>query len=74
MPQLSGVELVQRLKTVRPRLKVLYVSGYTDSTVVRHGMEASEANYLQKPFTPDNLTRKVRRLLDQVCVLSEPEA
>jgi len=70
MPQLSGVDLVLRLKAVRPQLKVLYVSGYTDSTVVRHGMEASEANYLQKPFTPDGLTRKVRQLLDQVCVRS----
>ena len=64
MPQLSGVDLVQRLKVVRPRLKVLFVSGYTDSTVVRHGMEASKANYLQKPFTPDSLSRKVRQLLD----------
>ena len=66
MPQLSGVDLVQRLKTVRPQLKVLYMSGYTDSTVVRHGIEESEANYLQKPFTPDSLTRKVRDLLDRV--------
>ena len=65
MPQLSGVDLVQRLRTVRPQLKVLYMSGYTDSTVVRHGMEASEAHYLQKPFTPDHLTQKVRQLLDQ---------
>ena len=68
MPQLSGVDLVQRLKAVRPRLKVLFISGYTDSTLVRHGVAASEANYLQKPFTPDNLTRKVRQLLDQACV------
>ena len=66
MPRLSGVDLVQKLKTVRPQLKVLYVSGYTDSTVVRHGVEESEANYLQKPFTPDLLTRKVRELLDHV--------
>jgi CheY-like chemotaxis protein len=66
MPQLSGVDLVERLKTVRPQLKVLYMSGYTDSTVVRHGVAESEVNYLQKPFTPDLLTRKVRSLLDQV--------
>ncbi len=66
MPELGGVDLVQRLRTVRPQLKVLYMSGYTDSTVLRHGIVESEANYLQKPFTPDLLTRKVRELLDQV--------
>ena len=65
MPHLSGVDLVQRLKAVRPHLKVLYMSGYTDSTVVRHGMEETEVNYLQKPFTPDVLRRKVRELLDR---------
>jgi two-component system cell cycle sensor histidine kinase/response regulator CckA len=64
MPNLSGVDLVQRLKLVRPRLKVLYMSGYTDSTVVRHGVEETEVNYLQKPFTPDLLRRRVRELLD----------
>ncbi len=66
MPELGGVDLVQRLRTVRPQLKVLYMSGYTDSTVLRHGIEESEANYLQKPFTPDLLMRKVRELLDHV--------
>ena len=68
MPQLGGPDLVQRLRAVRPHLKVLYMSGYTDSTVVRHGMEGSEVNYLQKPFTPDLLTSKVRDLLDQAAV------
>jgi two-component system, cell cycle sensor histidine kinase and response regulator CckA len=65
MPNLSGVDLVQRLKLVRPKLKVLYMSGYTDSTVVRHGIEETAVNYLQKPFTPEVLRRKVRELLDQ---------
>ena len=75
MPQLGGVELVQRLRTVRPQLKVLYMSGYNDSTLMRHGIEESESNYLPKPFTPDVLTRKVRDLLDQVALrTSEPEA
>ncbi len=68
MPQLGGVDLVQRLKVVRPHLRVLYISGYTDSTVVRYGIAASEANYLQKPFTPDSLANKVRQLLDQIAV------
>ena len=64
MPNLSGADMVQRLKAVRPHLKVLYMSGYTDSAVVRHGVEEAEVNYLQKPFTPDLLRRKVRELLD----------
>ena len=65
MPNLSGADMVQRLKLVRPHLKVLYMSGYTDSTVVRHGVEEAEVNYLQKPFTPDLLRKKVRELLDR---------
>jgi two-component system, cell cycle sensor histidine kinase and response regulator CckA len=65
MPNLSGADMVQRLKAVRPHLKVLFMSGYTDSTVVRHGVEEAEVNYLQKPFAPDLLRRKVRELLDR---------
>ncbi len=65
MPNLGGADLVQRLKAVRPHLKVLFMSGYTDSTVVRHGVEEAEVNYLQKPFTPELLRRKVRELLDR---------
>ena len=44
------------------------MSGYNDSTLMRHGIAESESNYLQKPFTPDVLTRKVRDLLDQTPV------
>ena len=69
MPNLNGVDLIQRLKEFRPHLKVLYMSGYTDSTVVRHGVEETEINYLQKPFTPDLLRRKVRELLDRSRVI-----
>ena len=53
---------------VRPHSKVLYMSGYTDSTVMRHGIEESEANYLQKPFTPDLFTQGAQ-LLDQTAAL-----
>jgi PAS domain S-box-containing protein len=64
MPGISGRELAERLQIVRPELKVLFMSGYTDDAVVRHGVLASEVSYLQKPFSPDALARKVREVID----------
>jgi PAS domain S-box-containing protein len=64
MPGTSGRELARRLAEVRPDTKVLYISGYTDDAIVHHGMLEPGLNFLQKPFTPDVLARKVRELLD----------
>lgn len=64
MPGLSGTRLVSRLKSERPRIKALYVSGYTDNAVVHHGILDSNVAFLQKPFTVENLTRKVGEVLD----------
>jgi CheY-like chemotaxis protein len=64
MPAVSGRQLAEQLAAVRPDMKVLYASGYADDAVVRHGIVESKAAYLQKPFTPDTLARKVRVVLD----------
>jgi PAS domain S-box-containing protein len=68
MPQMSGTELARRLAQTRADMKVLCMSGYTDDSIVRHGVLESGVAFLQKPFSPQSLTRKVREVLDAVCV------
>jgi two-component system, cell cycle sensor histidine kinase and response regulator CckA len=64
MPQMSGPELAKRLAQVRPDMKILCMSGYTDDAVLRHGLVESGLAFLQKPFTSETLPRKVRAVLD----------
>lgn len=65
MPQLSGRELAERLAPLRPQMKVLYMSGYTDDAIVRHGITQAGPSLIQKPFTPDAILRKVREMLER---------
>jgi signal transduction histidine kinase/ActR/RegA family two-component response regulator len=64
MPQMSGRELAQQLTGRFPGVKVLYISGYTDDVVLRHGLEEAKVNFLHKPFPLTVLARKVREVLD----------
>ena len=64
MPGMSGRELSEELTTLRPEMKILYMSGYTDDTVVRHGVLEKGMAFLQKPFTAELLLGKVRAVLD----------
>ncbi len=66
MPGMTGTELADRLAEVRPKMKVLYMSGYTDNSVVHRRLLNKTASFLQKPFTPKSLARKVREVLDAV--------
>ena len=64
MPGMGGRELSEELAILRPEMKILFMSGYTDDTVVRHGVLEEGMAFLQKPFTAESLLRKVRDTLD----------
>ena len=65
MPGSSGRDLADRLGPLRPAMKVLYMSGYTDHAIVHHGVLDPSVAYIAKPFTPDAVVRKVREILDE---------
>ncbi len=65
MPKLGGRELAGEVMKTHPGIRVLYVSGYTQNSIVHNGVLEEGIDFLQKPFTPDVLGRKVRELLDR---------
>ncbi len=65
MPEMSGRELIERVRSTGAAPKVLYMSGYTDDDVIREGIHQEEIAFLQKPFTSGNLLRKVRTTIDE---------
>ncbi len=64
MPRQSGRALAERLRPLRPELQVLYMSGYTNEAIIRHGVLEPDTVFIQKPFTPAALGQKVRETLD----------
>lgn len=64
MPQMSGGQLADKLREMNPRLKILFMTGYTEDTIASQGLEAREIQLIQKPFTAEALGRKLRGVLD----------
>ena len=64
MPNVGGPELARHLKVLFPQLKVVFMSGYTDDAVVRHGLLDAQVSFIQKPYTPAGLAQKIRQVLD----------
>lgn len=68
LKEIGGLELAQALLTIRPELRIIYMSGYTDDVVLEHGIRNSQVAFLPKPFTTEELASKVREVLDRVVV------
>ncbi len=64
MPEMGGRQLLDAVRRIRPDIRVLFTSGYTDDAVLLHGVVESIDAFIQKPFTPLNLVRKVREVID----------
>lgn len=65
MPQMSGREVAENVAALRPGIKVIYMSGYTDDAIVHHGVLDDGIDFIEKPFTPDALASIVREVLDR---------
>jgi len=63
MPNVGGFELAGRVEKLRPGMRVLYMSGYTDNAIVEHGILGEGAEFITKPFGPERLAARVRAVL-----------
>jgi len=76
LPRMSGPEIAERMRQLRPGIRVLFMSGFTDETLIQHGLARSDERLLEKPFSRDTLLARVRQALDQTetGASEEPEA
>jgi CheY-like chemotaxis protein len=65
MPKMGGPDLAKRLVGMRPEMRVLFSSGYTEDAIVDRGVLDEHVHFLQKPYTPSTLARRVREVLDE---------
>jgi YesN/AraC family two-component response regulator len=65
MPEMSGYLLAQKLSVLRPEMRVLFMSGYSDETIRQHGEQNQDTPFIHKPFTPEGLNHKIRQVLDE---------
>lgn len=63
MPRMNGSELAARLTKILPNIRILFMSGYTDDAIIHHGVLEEGINFIEKPFTPDALAKKIREVL-----------
>ena len=64
LPEMSGKDLAQEMIKIRPNIKTLFMSGYTADIITDHGILDKGVHFIQKPFTPHSLARKVREAID----------
>ena len=69
MPLMSGREMAEGLKAIRPDTRVLFMSGFTDDAIVHHGVLDENVFFIQKPFSPEGLALKAREVLDRMVTI-----
>jgi two-component system, cell cycle sensor histidine kinase and response regulator CckA len=65
MPGMAGPDLARAVRILRPETKVIFMSGYTENSILQHDLIEPETNFLQKPFTPEQFAQRVRDVLDR---------